>query len=199
MRAGPIRKIRHPRYPTKIEIRSDPDLLEKHVPKAWLSRGQIAGAAALVLGSATLLANTGCITQGCVVILPPVYISEEQAIEIIKEELASRGVTVSDSSTDTMDLPIVVDLADPDTNVAIEFVSYDQCVEVTGDVGTDEYPRCDVHAVASLLVSEVHDSESDVHFEAIPDPSRNSEEDSYESLREQVQEFADWLASQGVI
>jgi len=92
---------------------------------------------------------------GCVISVPPVFLSEEEAMQVIREELARNGVTISEASTplesvriarrfhQTTELdsgetkgeivedpsnspPFLPDGRGPDGRIAVEFVSLDE-------------------------------------------------------------------------
>jgi radical SAM protein with 4Fe4S-binding SPASM domain len=103
MEAKPVKRKADPRYPTRLEALADRELLEKHMPAAWKSCAEIAGAAAI------LLTINGCMAQhshsgnvkaivapifnhgegraadGCEVVNPPVFLSEQDAMQVIGE------------------------------------------------------------------------------------------------------------------
>lgn len=49
--ARPLRRIRPARYPAKLEVLADPELLAQHQPAAWLSNREIAAAVRFVAGA----------------------------------------------------------------------------------------------------------------------------------------------------
>ncbi|MFH1024395.1 MAG: hypothetical protein V1809_13530 [Planctomycetota bacterium] len=116
-----VRKYRPPAYPTRLEILKSPTLLERHVPAAWVKCPEIAGAMAVFLaanltscgknespGKTGMAKARGSIVApifehgegrggtGCVVVNPPVFMSEEEAMQVIQEELKSAGVELID-------------------------------------------------------------------------------------------------------
>ncbi len=115
----PVKHGRWPAYPTKLEVLATPELLERHQPPAWLSNRELAAAAGVFLaanaaggGKATTDASNGARlapdapaiaapifehgdgrgVTGCVVLNPPSFLSEEEARQIIKDELARYGM-----------------------------------------------------------------------------------------------------------
>jgi len=125
--ACPVRSYRSPGYPAKLDALAVPGMLVKHQPPAWLRHAEIVGAAGLFLAAnatgctkskpptlasqaATLAPNAPAIVapifehgegraaEGCVVVASPVYLSEEEALRVIKEELAYSGVLLTQSN-----------------------------------------------------------------------------------------------------
>jgi hypothetical protein len=116
MEAKPVKRIADPRYPTRLEVLADRELLEKHMPAAWKSCAEIASAAAILLtvnncwAQQPLSGNVktkaivapifehgeGRASDGCMVVNPPVFLSEQDAMQVIREELQKSGVILSD-------------------------------------------------------------------------------------------------------
>ena len=196
MKCKTVRRYKAPRYPTKLEAQKEPDLLKSNLPRAWLLKTEVAGALSLSL----LIGNGGgCGSAlGCVAVIPPVYFSEEQALVIIKDEMAKYGVTLSDDPADieAMNLPVDVDAVDKEKDIAVEFISIDECREQT-DIDDDGY--CDFESVVLSLTEQMASSNSGVSFRAFQDPEESEETYAEENLREQVQDFANWLKGQGII
>jgi len=178
-----VQSYRLPAYPSRLDVLADPDLLRQHVPPAWLSRKEMAGLLGVFLavngggcskepssgpstrpagndlvGKAAIVApifehGDGRGATGCVVVNPPVFLSEEEALQVITEELTQAGLTFSErnarmegvsipprkresqqdwvSGRRKMSLvpmtekskPLALDMKDPVRSVAIEFVS----------------------------------------------------------------------------
>ena len=116
MKASPIKRHRAPRYPTKLQAQAQPDLLHRHQPPAWCAVPELTGAVALFLaasslgcrqdgkpGAAAIVApvfehGEGRGSTGCIAISPPVFLSEEEAMQVIREELAQRGVRLTETN-----------------------------------------------------------------------------------------------------
>ena len=118
MKATPIKRHRTPRYPTKLQAVEHPDLLRCHQPPAWRAVPEMAGAVVLFLaanttacsgadkaasasGSVAIVApvfdhGEGRGSTGCVAVAPPVFLSEEEALQVIQEELARSGVKLAE-------------------------------------------------------------------------------------------------------
>jgi len=172
MKAKPVRKYKAPAYPTRLEVLSDPGLLEDNLPPGWRLKPELAGAVAI------FLAANGCVNAGdkdlpvgneaavvapifehgegrgatgCVVVSPPVFLSEEEALQIINEELTKAGIEVTEKDVTLKGVkirertreyrpdrfwrkggprivkgkaePLSVDIVDKERGVAAEFVS----------------------------------------------------------------------------
>jgi hypothetical protein len=130
--AKPLRRHRAPAYPTKLDVDLDPHLLAENLPPSWqgakdLARTAAVFAAASVGGcseppSAQHPGNgtpaqaivapifehgEGRGAVGCVVVSPPVFLSEEDALQVIHEELARAGLepTVRDTELWSVVIP----------------------------------------------------------------------------------------------
>jgi len=199
MKAKPVRRYRTPRYPTKLMIVRNPELLQKSMKTLGLPHKQLAGAL-LIYFAAT--GGSSCDwgpTTGCVVVVPPAYMSEEEALQVIKDELSTYGVNLSDDSADleAVVLPVEEDAVDREKNIAVEFISRSDCVELGG--GDEEDMFCDFYSARSTLREQVEAGETDINFGIFLDPQIEDLEYSKELLRDQVRDFADWLEDQGVI
>ena len=122
-----------PAYPTKLDVLAEPELLARYVPPAWLAKAEVAGAlsAFLAVNAAGCadkakssqphvdprLANAAIVAPvfehgdgrgatGCIVVSPPVFLSEEEALQIIEEELTHAGLELSARNVDLPDVVI---------------------------------------------------------------------------------------------
>jgi hypothetical protein len=238
MDARPVRRYRIPRYPTKLRVLAEPELLARHVPAAWRKRAEVAGTAVLLALGGPLGCDSGPPavvaplfehgdgrgSTGCVVVSPPVFLSEEEALQVIQEELAQSRIVLSKAGTRQSDL----DGVDPTRKVAVEFVS---------DADYDEFgrPRSwfltvestlhshDPKALAKSPPSWLKSKASGMHLGVFYDPvakwnaravkeppdgdwgkvyaaaQEEAKAQSRELLREQVRDFVDWLKAQGAI
>lgn len=113
MKAKPAARTHVPRYPTRLEVLADPDLLKKHLPPRWKAGAEMAGAVSfLLLANAGIRGATspashlsvrpavvapifvhgeGRGATGCEVINPPVFLSEQDAMQVIREELGGKN------------------------------------------------------------------------------------------------------------
>lgn len=213
MKHQPLRRYRTPGYPTKLEVSAHRDLLEEHWPEAWSKCVKLAGVAGL------LLAAGGCHERGlsgCLVVVPPAFLSEEEALQVIVEEIGQAGVDISDTNVTLDELtvryesePLEVDGWSETSNVAFEFVS------------RSDWPYYrEIHSVAESLNEQVAESRGRLHFRAFYDPltevspivsegtdpqeqweqaTLTAKDGSKRLLREQVADFVDWLKAQGAI
>jgi hypothetical protein len=192
MKSKPVHKYAPPKYPTRLEIAARPALLHRHQPPAWRKWPELTGAAGLFLlaDTARIAAADGLTNSsqnppqpkavaivapifqhgegrgatGCVVMAPPVFLSEEEALQIIREETASRGVTLGTnglavagvtlsnwplrSSFPTPQDAYTASRADPTKKVLIEYVSEWKARHWDYDRGKEE---------GNLQISTVHD------------------------------------------
>jgi len=114
MDAKPVRRYRKPAYPTRLEVLADADLLLRHVPGGWRKSAVTMAALTACLGTSSCvhergdkagtLAKPAVVAPifkhgdgrgaiGCVAVTPPAFLSEEEALVIIREELAKVGMT----------------------------------------------------------------------------------------------------------
>lgn len=155
MKAKPIRRLKNPAYPDRRRVLEDPLLLQNNMPPTWRSIPGMAGAVAVFLaanGSLKGADNAGATNKsiavvapifehgegrgadGCVVVNPPVFLSEQEAMQVISEELEKHGVKLtqpaeSDSwtkhSKNAVPIPERTDGWDAGKRVAVEFLSRD--------------------------------------------------------------------------
>lgn len=118
MKPKRVKHYRKPGYPTRHDVISDPELLRRNLPPGWRSIPGMAGSIALFLaansvvqgaekkaagpGHAAIVApifdhGEGRGSIGCIVVAPPVFLSEEEAWQVIDEELAKRGVKLPEA------------------------------------------------------------------------------------------------------
>ena len=128
MNARPVTRYRNPHYPTRLEVLNDHTLLEKHLPPAWKSCAEMAGVVTLFLaanncagfsqdhmkgttGKPAVVApifvhGEGRGAVGCVVVNPPVFLSEQDAMQVIREQLRKAGVALSATHVPLKDVMI---------------------------------------------------------------------------------------------
>ena len=127
MKSKPVRKYAGPKYPTRTEVAARPGLLQRHQPPAWRNLPELTGAVGLFLlaDTARLAAadnpakdgktkspsqavavvapifqhGEGRGATGCIVMSPPVFLSEEEALQVIREEMAAKGVQLGTNQT----------------------------------------------------------------------------------------------------
>jgi hypothetical protein len=255
----PCKRLPPPGYPMRLDAQINPDLLKKHFPLAWLRRPQIAfTAGTLLVGSLSCTTPFGNdITEfppvaghavvaplfghgegrgsvGCVSVSPPVFLSEEEALQIITEELAKYGVQLTQNNVTWSDAgipqrqeldsgqytltgdtkPLVVDRLDPNRHIAVEFVGTAEFQDNGGPIPNASVQTLDLKETAKWVDAQVQQKGPEaMYFAAFYDPVTNVEAASWESyerklplavqeskehLRQQVQDFANWLQAQGV-
>ncbi len=165
MKTKRVRKYAHPKYPTRLEVAARPALLHRHQPPAWRKWPELTGAAGLfLLADATRLtaadtpqkggqtpaqANAVAVVApifqhgegrgatGCMVMSPPVFLSEEEALQVITEEMTAKGVKLGTNQTEVAGMtverwkhevgttrdPYLARASDPKKKVYIEFLS----------------------------------------------------------------------------
>ena len=143
MKSAPVKRHRHPAYPTKLEVQCDPRLLRQNIPPAWRAVPEIAGAVALFLAVESTGCRSGSKTPvvaplfehgegrgatGCIVVAPPVFLSEEEAMQVIREEAGQHGLTLSPQKWTVPGVKLAgnlwsVDAVDLERKVAVKFVS----------------------------------------------------------------------------
>jgi hypothetical protein len=238
MHASPLRKQRKPRYPTRLEIEADPALLRRQMPAEWSRYPELVSAAAILLAStlpgcqsapsagskatpkaepsngvaivAPLFAHgDGVGAFGCLVVAPPVYLTEEEAWRVIDNELAKRGLKLTEKehlipgieiplySNAELEVlkegdplpkpssiePLKADRADPQRKIVLEFVSSDNPPE--------KMMSCSMGTIGSIQLKEEADalrelvaekSIEKIYFGALYDPAV-SPPDYYSDIR----------------
>jgi hypothetical protein len=134
------------------------------------------------------------VTLACVAVSPPVYVSEEEALQIIKEELGKQGLDLCEEDVvlesvqikgtyyeSQMDWvtgvrkggfvekvkPLQLDLKDPQRNVGIEYIARGDLSPLGGGRSTASHnPR----AVAQYVSQEVENQGENIFFGALYDP-----------------------------
>ena len=168
MRCNPVKNYPSPKYPIYADIISHPELLQKHLPPIWKKTARIASLAAFFLslnGCEADLPNTitapvfehgsGTGGIGCMMIAPPVFLSEEEALQLIKDQLSANGIYASMSKVPIKGVvvskkkygtkrvevsspnPYKCDIYDPTRELSIEFVSKEEYFQLGGEKETD--------------------------------------------------------------
>jgi hypothetical protein len=182
---------------------------------------------------------------GCVVIAPATFISEEEAIVIIKEELAKNGITIDKDKVLLEDIkikpgtfdyaallnlkkeeqpnPLEVDLQDSTKSINIEYVSQEDYHNLGGARSMSTAKTIDTKNVARQVRNQIQADTKQGIFGVFYDPiiqrgmlvkpedekiptadrfkaaQEQSKTEAREMLRQQVQDFANWLKEQKVI
>jgi hypothetical protein len=120
LKVSPVLFYGTPKYPTKDAVRADPLILNA-LPQRWKAMPALCVAVSLTLSTGLFGCSRdprgsddvneddlsisvpifehgeGRGSYGCVMVAPAVYLSEEEAIQIIKEEAAAKGVVFDDT------------------------------------------------------------------------------------------------------
>ncbi len=127
LRCQPVRRDRHPRYPTRLQVLATPDLLKRHQPAAWLTNRDIAAATGVFLAanlsgcakspSPPSATRKGTLAPDAPAIVAPifehgdgrgvwgglgpmsVFLREEDALQVIRDELTRAGLDVTEDKT----------------------------------------------------------------------------------------------------
>jgi hypothetical protein len=241
MNARPVKRYRQPTYPTRLEVLSEPELLERHLPCGWRAIPEMAGTVALFLavnstvqaadkqpvtplGSLAVVApifehGDGRGSTGCIVVAPPVFLSEEEAWQVIDEELSRqklklpgigfevRGVriphrTESYSEKDgkwtsnVKDLPSTnqaykADRANPEKRIAVEFVSFPDYERLGGPSSSSTVQSYDFKQVGKSVAEAVRkEAREKLYFGALYDPAVRVDPPKRDSAR--IKTAADW-------
>lgn len=180
--ARPVRRLHPPVYPTRLEVLANPEVLRRHsgLPDLFRGEGVPLAAALMAVGlggctdadpspearrkaalervaAAAIVApifehGEGRGLTGCAVVSPAVFLSEEEALQVVREELSLADLDMTDSNVPMDDVrirrfewgpatdwiggkqsfrrlptpsrvPLELDLKDSQHAVAIEFVS----------------------------------------------------------------------------
>ena len=137
-------------------------------------------------------------STGCVAVNPPTFISEEEAIEIIKAEFAKRGIRFEQVNVlmpnisipnyymkywkqgakwqkeivvlPNQENPFSVDLKNEEKRIAVEFVSRSDYFDLGGPDSTMSVQRYDMAAVARTVSKRMKESDEEVYFGVFYDP-----------------------------
>jgi hypothetical protein len=227
MKTRAVRKYPAPGYPTKPQALADPELLAKNLPKAWRGRPEMAGAICAFLalnacqngvpadpGNSSSAEPEG-LTQGavapifihgegrgatgCVVVAPPVFLSEEDALQVIAEEMKLRNLELDqqdvavegvsflkrdEQATFEDDVFVVAEVIDPeappidytmdrstaDGRIGIEFVSRADYFDFGGPDSTSSVQGYDLRMVSARLSTRMDALGKDFNFGVFYDP-----------------------------
>jgi hypothetical protein len=173
---------------------------------------------------------------GCISVAPPVFISEEEAMVIIKEELSKNGIAMDKKKILIKEVkiqpgtpftgnltsqkvveakPLEIDLQDSNKSINVEFVSQQDYVQLGGQPSLGSVSGFDMKKVAKQVRNQIQLNTKQGVFGVFYDPlpSRwsgspsskqrieyeQSKTEARDLLRQQVQDFANWLKEQKVI
>jgi hypothetical protein len=227
MKTKPVSRIRSPKYPTRLEVLQRPDLLRKHMPPAWRKLAETTGAVGmlLVMNNYVLAGEKGANTlpqkhavvapifthgegraaTGCEVVNPPVFLSEQDAMQVIREEMKKAGIVLSEEKVampevrieksheeysvtnreyksktvhDADIAPLQLSGFDPKKNVAVEFVNERDYFDLGGPRSLSTVQQWDFKGVAGSVTRKVEQDGRDLYFGAFYEPAtRMSAED----------------------
>ncbi len=188
---------------------------------------------------------------GCMVMTPPVFLSEYEALIVIKEELAKYGidlnkkkvvvneVTISEGKDEIYDFmteeqikelleslskakgikievekeksaPLEIDIQDSEKEIHIEYISREEYNKLGGAKSNSSIYSYYIKKVAQQVRNKIQADAKEGIFGVFYDPmpmyneqgeliSGKPNEESVNLLREQVNDFAQWLKEQGII
>ncbi len=229
MKPKPVSKYAQPKYPTRLQIAARPALLRRHQPPAWRKWPELTGAAGLfLLADAVRLSaadsspkgspnptqtnavaivapifvhGEGREATGCIVMSPPVFLSEEEALLVIWEELAKSGVKASQTNfvvpavkikpthgeffqkagktqyVPPSERPLIASAADPHQKVVVEFVSQRNCHQLGAPSSMSTVQSYDLEAVAKSVAAKVQQQgQAKLYFGTFYDPMADTSE-----------------------
>ncbi len=212
--ARPVRRLHPPVYPTRLEVLANPEVLRRNLPVSGLFRGESVPLAAALMAvglggctdadpspearrkaalervaAAAIVApifehGEGRGATGCVVVAAPVFLSEEEALQVVREELCLAGLTITESgvpmegvwipqfewqpSTDWVSgnydwrraevptrVPLELDLKDSQLEVAIEYVCSDDALALDASGGQSTVESYDTRESAFRVAQQV--------------------------------------------
>jgi hypothetical protein len=222
MNTRPVKRYRQPSYPTRLEVLSKPELLERHLPPGWRAIPEMAGTVALFLavnstvhaadkkpaaslGSLAVVApifehGDGRGAVGCIVVSPPVFLSEEEAWQVIDEELSRRQLKLPGTGFEVRGVRIprrtetysvkdgklishLEDLpgnkeaykaarANPEKRIAVEFVAWNDYERLGGPRSSSTVQSYDFKEVAKSVTQAVRkEAKEKLYFGALYDPA----------------------------
>jgi hypothetical protein len=220
MDVKPVKRYRVPAYPTRLEVLADPGVLAQHVPHGWNRNAVTATALGVFLAAnsythaesegaqptdskAAVVApifehGDGRGSIGCVAVAPPVFLSEEEALQVINEELAQAGIETTGTNVvldgvalsrrredyrmvdgeykreviedESTRTPLKADLTDSKHHIAIEFLSNDDYFPLGGASSMSTVQSYDFKDIAKRVVDTVKKDGSGVYFGTFYDP-----------------------------
>jgi len=220
MEAKLVKRAANPRYPTRLEVLANGTLLQKHMPAAWRSCAEMASVVAILLtanscvaepqgsksgktGGAAVVApifehGRGRGATGCVVVNAPVFLSEQDAMQVIREELKKAGVMLSEKGVKLSDVtipqrvenwlekngkpnisttvtgaskPLVLQGLDPQKKVGVEFVYYQDYFDLGGAQSSSTVQGYDFESVAKDVRNRVASKGHDLYLGTFYDPT----------------------------
>lgn len=155
--------------------------------------------------------GTGRGSYGCESVAPPVFLSEEEAMQVIEEECAAQGIDISGGESDQIYTgSLQLDGYSEDLGIGVEFVSTDDILDWQADAGmaatVEQYNLkgtaqrlADCTDNVAVFYDPVAADYNDFTGSNEESYVESSKEQSLDELREQVRDFLQWLKAQGVI
>ena len=163
MKIHPVKSYKSPKYPQKDYFESQPKLLEEYVPDSWKRTNLITTAIAVFTLVSCIPLLGGC---GCVVVSPPIFLTEEEARQIIVDKLKKANITfdqnnvqIDDITLDSkckdfvdgkstekasiVDKKLVLDGFNSKYNVGYTFISNKDCIGLCGEFSYLSYSSID--------------------------------------------------------
>jgi hypothetical protein len=132
---------------------------------------------------------------GCVMITPPVFLSEEEGMQILHEELVKHGIQLEAGAT-LKGVRTPTDGADSNKRIAVEFVSQEDYFDLGGTRSRSSVQDYEFKEVAEEVAAAAKRRASERAFLGVfYDPSAKIPRDEYLKETENV-ENADWVALQ---
>lgn len=227
MKPKPVSRTGKPRYPTREAVLADPRLLERHLPPGWRVTRELAATTSLFVAAGlaacggesraqdekvkkpavALVApifehGEGRGATGCVVVSPPVFLSEEEALQVIREALKAHGINFSERNVRVQGVtfperertwrrgadgrsaevieetgrrhPFDLDLRDPKRGISVEFVSKNDYRALGGPHSMSTVQSYDTKEAAGYLKKEMKKTrKGGRYFGAFYDPLKS--------------------------
>jgi len=213
MEVKPVRRYRSPAYPTRLEVQDQPELLLQHVPRRWQKSAVTMAALTACLGTNSCVHGRGDEADtvgrpavvapvfkhgdgrgatGCVAVTPPAFVSEEEALVIIREELAKVGIAIAEQDvplpgvefceyvdfedgTQTVEIPgtrhtFVLDAVNRERRVAVEFLSKNDYPPLGGIQHSGSVRRYDFIELARGIAKTVRKKGKGIRLGVFYDP-----------------------------
>ena len=197
MEPKPVESSRTPNYPTRR------DVLTGAAAFALVALGGqwriiAATAEGKIVVAPIFEHGTGRGAEGCFVVSPPVFLSEEEAIVIIREVLAKRGVMLKDGTTikdtriperletdnkegkkrvEELDgeyfhpAPLKLSGVDPKTKIGVTFISEKHYSQLGGPLNDSSAREYDFREVAGYVAGKVKQSKEPIYLGIFYDPA----------------------------
>lgn len=236
----PVKGYKEPKYPNKGEVRDNRRLLEA-VPERWKNNLYI-GTALSTLITLTMTScahkntknhggneaagivapifehGTGRGSFGCQSIAPPAFLSEEEAYQVIQEEIKVYGITFNKNNFKISEKEL--DGYDSDKKIGYEFMSTQDHEELIKPEYISSVVDYDFQKAANIFSEEIKEENEGTTVGIFYNPmvefseellKKLNEKENWEDreemvknmakedLRKQVRDFLEWLKGQEII